>query len=171
MRVLTPGTALFPVTFFSIPRLQFLSSLISRTAKRCSQLEKKGITKVKDRNNAEEHLGVAVEVLAHGALEDKLWQTVVEAATPFEIDPRCACLLRAWNATGVERMKLEGRLSPEDWATAENNLKGFIQLMKSEGVFIGDVDRLDNDCFCAAHRTLKRSSILGQFTLWPFLAK
>ena len=124
--------------------------------------------KVKDRNNTKEHLDVAVEVLAPGALEDKFWQTVVEAATPFEIDPRCACLLRAWNAIGVERMKLDGRLSPEDLATAGNNLKGFIQLMKSEGVFIGHVDRLDNDCFHAAHRTLKRSSILTQFTLWPF---
>ena len=38
--------------------------------------------KVKDRNNTKEHLEVAVEVLAPGALEDKFWQTVVEAATP-----------------------------------------------------------------------------------------
>jgi hypothetical protein len=129
---------------------------------------KKEIMKVKGSGHTKEHLDAGVEVLAHGALEDKLWQTVVEASSPFEIDPRCASLLRAWNAIGIERMKLEGRLSSEDLAIAGKNLKGFIQLMKSEGVFIGHVDRLDYECFHAAHKTLKRSSILSQFTLWPF---
>jgi hypothetical protein len=124
--------------------------------------------KMKEKKNAKEHSEVRVEVSENGALEDKLWQTVVEAAIPFEIDPRCARSLQAWNAIAIERMKLEGRLSSEDLAIAENNLKGFIQLMKSEGVFIGHADRLDNDCFNAAHKRLRRSSILAQFTLWPF---
>jgi hypothetical protein len=74
----------------------------------------------------------------------------------------------AWIAIGAERMKLEGRLSPGDFLTAETNVRGFVQLMKSEGILIGHTDRLDDDCFHAAHRRLQRSSILAQVTLWPF---
>ena len=59
-------------------------------------------------------------------------------------------------------------MSPEDFVIAETNLRGFVQLMKSEGIFIGHTDRLDDECFHAAHRRLKRSSILAQVTLWPF---
>jgi hypothetical protein len=125
--------------------------------------------KRKGKKFTQDHLAVAVEGWDLRALEDKLWQTVVEAALPFEIDQHCARSLRAWNATGVERMKLEDRVSPQDFAIAGNNLKGFIQLMKSEGIFIGHADRLDNDCFYAAQKRLKRSSILAQVTLWPFL--
>ena len=40
--------------------------------------------------------------------------------------------------------------------------------MKTEAVFLGHSDRLDRDCFHAAHRRLERRSILTQFTLWPF---
>jgi hypothetical protein len=65
-------------------------------------------------------------------------------------------------------MKLEGRLSAGDFVIAETNLRGFVQLMKSEGIFIGHSDRLDDECFHAAHRRLKRSSILAQVTLWPY---
>jgi hypothetical protein len=56
----------------------------------------------------------------------------------------------------VERMILEGRSSPEDAASAENSVKQFIPVMKSLGIFIGCADRLDNVCFRAAHRRLKR---------------
>ena len=104
-------------------------------------------------------------------MEDQLWQTAVEAAVPFEFDARAAHSVRARIAIGAERMKLEGRSSPGDFGTAETNLRGFVQLMKSEGIFIGHTDRLDDECFHAAHRRLKRSSILAQVTLWPFLAE
>ena len=65
-------------------------------------------------------------------------------------------------------METEGRLTPGDVAIAESNLRRFIQLMKTEAVFLGHSDRLDRDCFHAAHRRLERRSILTQFTLWPF---
>jgi hypothetical protein len=65
-------------------------------------------------------------------------------------------------------MEEEGRLTPEDLDTAENNLRRFIKLMKTEAVFPGRANRLDRDCFHAAHRRLERRSILTQFTLWPF---
>ena len=64
--------------------------------------------------------------------------------------------------------ELEGRVSPEDLAIAISNLKRFVQLMKTEGVIIGHADRLDSDCFNAAHRRVERRSILSQRTLWPF---
>jgi hypothetical protein len=51
-------------------------------------------------------------------------------------------------------MELENQLSAENLAVTENNLKRFIQLMKTEGVFLGHADRLDKDCFDAAHRRL-----------------
>jgi hypothetical protein len=124
--------------------------------------------KTKERNNAKEHPLVAVKRLDREALGDKLWNTVVQAARQFAIGPHCVRSLRAWNAMGIERMELEDRSSPEDLAIAENNLKRFVQLMKREGVFIGHTEQLDNDCFHAAHRSLERSSIFPQSTLWPF---
>jgi hypothetical protein len=122
----------------------------------------------KESNQVQGRSATTVEALKVGAIEDKLWQTAVEAAIPFEFDQRGAHSLRAWNAIGAERMKLEGRMSPEDFVIVETNLRGFVQLMKSEGIFIGHTDRLDDECFHAAHRRLKRSSILAQVTLWPF---
>jgi hypothetical protein len=107
-------------------------------------------------------------VLDPGMLIDNLWQTTVETASPAEISPRCGHFLRAWNALAVERMETEGRLAPEDLATAEDNLRRFVQLMKTEAVFLGHANRLDRDCFRAAHHGLERRSILSQFTLWPF---
>ena len=108
------------------------------------------------------------DVLDPGTLIDELWQTTVEAASPAEIRPSCGHFLRAWNSLAVERMETEGRLAPEDLATAEDNLRRFVQLMKTEAVFLGHPNRLDRDCFQAAHRSLERRSILSQFTLWPF---
>lgn len=118
--------------------------------------------------SAREHSGTALKLLDYGTVLDKLWQTTVRAARLQDIDPRCARSLRAWNAMGVVRMEMEGRLSPEDLIIAENNLERFIQLMKTEAVFLGRLDRLDNDCFHAAHRRLARRSMLSPFTLWPF---
>ena len=107
-------------------------------------------------------------VLDPEMLIDELWQTTVETASPAEIGPSCGHFLRAWNSLAVERMEAEGRLAPEDLATAEDNLRRFVQLMKTEAVFLGHPNRLDRDCFQAAHRRLERRSILSQFTLWPF---
>lgn len=103
-----------------------------------------------------------------GVLIDELWETAVEAASPAEFGPNCGRFLRAWNNLAVERMEAEGRLTPEDLATAESNLRRFIQLMKTEAVFLGHTNRLDRACFRAAHRRLERRSLLTQFTLWPF---
>ena len=69
---------------------------------------------------------------------------------------------------GVGRMETEGRLSPENLAIAESSLKHFIQLMKTEAVFLGHTDQLDKDCFQAAHRRLEGHSRVSQFALWPF---
>jgi hypothetical protein len=124
--------------------------------------------KSKESKQAQGSSAITVDALKLGAIEDKLWQTAVEAAIPFEFDPRGAHSVRGWIAVGAERMYLEDRLSPGDFVTAETNLRGFVQLMKSEGIFIGHADRLDDECFRAAHQRLKRSSILAQVTLWPF---
>ena len=107
-------------------------------------------------------------VLNPGVLVDELWETAVETASPAEFGPRCGLFLRAWNTLAVGRMEMEGRLTPRDLATAESNLRRFIQLMKTEAVFLGHANRLDRDCFQAAHRRLEQRSILTQFTLWPF---
>jgi hypothetical protein len=109
-----------------------------------------------------------LEVLNPEVLIDQLWETAVEAASPAEIGPRCGLFLRAWNTLAVGRMEMEGRLTSRDLATAESNLRRFIQLMKTEAVFLGHADRLDRDCFQAARRRLERRSMLTQFTLWPF---
>ena len=114
--------------------------------------------------NGKESLGS----LNPGMLVDELWETAVEAASPAEFGPNCSRFLRAWNNLAVERMEVEGRLTPEDLATAESNLRRFIQLMKTEAVFLGHANRLDRACFRAAHRRLERRSLLTQFTLWPF---
>jgi hypothetical protein len=103
-----------------------------------------------------------------GKLIDELWQTTVETASPAEIGPGSGHFLRAWNSLAVERMEAEGRLTPEDLSTAKDNLRRFVQLMKTEAVFLGHPNRLDRGCFQAAHRRLERRSILSQFTLWPF---
>jgi hypothetical protein len=103
-----------------------------------------------------------------GIAMDELWETAVETASPRTFGPRCELFLRAWNFLAVGRMEEEGRLTPEDLATAETNLRRFIDLMKTESVFLGHANRLDRDCFQAAHRRLERRSILTQFTLWPF---
>ncbi len=104
-------------------------------------------------------------------LINELWQTAAETASPGKFGPRCERFLRAWNCLAVERMEEEGRLTPEDVATAETNLRRLVDLMKTEAVFLGHVNRLDLDCFQAAHRRLERRSMLTQFTLWPFWPK
>ena len=101
-------------------------------------------------------------------LRHKLWQDVLDAAGPLEVGPACACFLRAWIAMGVERMTIAGRLGPSDLANARANIRAFVQLMKSEAVFLGQSDRLDKETLRAAHRRLERKGLLTTFTLWPF---
>jgi hypothetical protein len=107
-------------------------------------------------------------VLDPETLIDELWQTTVRTASPAEIVPGFGHFLRAWNSLAVERMEAEGRLASDDLTTAEDNLRRFVQLMKTEAVFLGHPNRLDRGCFRAAHRRLEQRSILSQFTLWPF---
>jgi hypothetical protein len=106
--------------------------------------------------SGKEHPEIALKISDDRALLDELWQTARQAASPMDIGPRSARLLRAWIVIGVKRMEMEGRLSPENLAIARNNLKHFIQLMKTEAVYLGHADRLDKDCFHAAHRRLER---------------
>jgi hypothetical protein len=102
------------------------------------------------------------------ALRQALWQSALVAAAPMEFDPACAHFLRAWIATGVERMELTRRLTQHDLAIARANIRTFIHLMKNEAVFLGHADRLDSDTLRAAHRRLERKGLLTTFTLWPF---
>jgi len=106
--------------------------------------------------------------LNSAVLMDELWLTAIEAVGASGMDARCELFLRAWNALAVERMETEDRSTAEDLAIAESSLRRFIQLMKIEAVYLGHADRLDRDCFKAAHRRLQRRSMLTQFTLWPF---
>jgi hypothetical protein len=124
--------------------------------------------KMMKEKSGKDHPETALKISNDWRLLDELWQTARQAASPMDIGPRSLRLLRAWIVIGVKRMEMEGRLSPENLAIAEKNLKYFIKLMKTEAVYLGHPDRLDKDCFHAAHRRLERRSILSQFTLWPF---
>ena len=64
-------------------------------------------------------------------------------------------------------MENEGRLTPKDIATANENLKTFIELMKAEALSLG-TNRLDNKGFHAAQHKLERHTLLTVFSLWPF---
>ena len=108
------------------------------------------------------------DVLDPKMLIDEFWHTTVETASHAEIGPHCAHFLRAWNFLAIERMETEGRLTPADLAIAKKSLGRFVQLMKTEAVFLGHPNRLDQNCFQAAHGRLERRSISTQFTLWPF---
>ena len=101
-------------------------------------------------------------------LEDTLWQTALETVVPLEIHPAGALSLKAWITIGVKRMERQRRLTPEDLAIADTNLRKFIGLMKKEAVFLGKPDRLDNATFHAARRRLRRQAALTTFALWPF---
>lgn len=98
---------------------------------------------------------------------NSLWQTVLESVGTLKIDASCQLFLKAWITNGVERMEDEGRLTPKDVASANENLKTFIELMKAEALSRGTY-RLDNKCFHAAQQTVERHSLLTVFSLWPF---
>jgi hypothetical protein len=100
-------------------------------------------------------------------LNEELWITAVDSAAPLKIDPSCQLFLQAWIANGAERMHNEGRIAPEDVASAKSNLKSFIELMKAEPLAHG-TERLDNKCFHAAQHSLERRSFLTVYSLWPF---
>jgi hypothetical protein len=100
-------------------------------------------------------------------LNEQLWATVLAAAEPLKIDASCQLFLQAWISNGVERMRNENRIGPEDLATAKANLKTFVELMKSESLAHGS-ERLDNKRFHAAQHNLERRSRITVYSLWPF---
>jgi hypothetical protein len=105
--------------------------------------------------------------ISDATLSERLWQTVLESVGALRIDASCQLFLKAWITNGVERMEDERRLTPKDIATANENLKSFMELMKAEALSRG-TDRLDNRCFHAAQHKLERHSLLTVFSLWPF---
>jgi hypothetical protein len=105
--------------------------------------------------------------MSTATLNEQLWITVLESASPLKIDPSCQLFLQAWITNGVERMSNENRIAPEDVATAKVNLKTFVELMKAEPLAHG-TERLDNKCFHAALHSLERRSFLTVYSLWPF---
>jgi len=105
--------------------------------------------------------------ISDATLSERLWQTVLESVGALTIDASCQLFLKAWITNGVARMEDEGRLAPKDVATANENLKSFIELMKAEALSHG-TDRLDNKCFRAAQHKLEQHSFLTVFSLWPF---
>jgi hypothetical protein len=101
-------------------------------------------------------------------LQRELWRSALDTAAPLEFEPACTHFLRAWIAMGVERMIMSNRRAPQDLAVAHGNIRAFVQLMKSEAVFLGRPERLDKETLRAAHRRLERKGLLSTFTLWPF---
>jgi hypothetical protein len=102
------------------------------------------------------------------ALEKELWQTALETVGPREVSAAWAQHLRAWLAMAIERMENEGRVAPQEVALATTNLRRFIDLMKTEAVFLGHADRLDRAVFQAVERHLARQGFLSLESLWPF---
>jgi hypothetical protein len=112
-----------------------------------------------------------LSTFSESALQDDLWQLVLDSLGSVQISPVCAHSLRAWIATAVGRMRLENRLTLQDVAMARDNLTRLLDIMKTESFILGHVDRLDNDSFHAAHRKIERHAILTAFSLWPFWPK
>ena len=102
------------------------------------------------------------------ALEKELWQNALRTVGPLELTAGCAQHLRGWITMATERMENEGRLAPQDVALATANLRRFIELMKTEAVFLGHADRLDRDVFEVVERQLTRKGFLSLEPLWPF---
>jgi hypothetical protein len=105
--------------------------------------------------------------ISDATLSERLWQTVLESVGSLRIDASCQLFLKAWISNGVMRMEDERRLTPKDIATANENLRSFMELMKAEALSRG-TDRLDNRCFHAAQHKLEQHSLLTVFSLWPF---
>jgi hypothetical protein len=101
-------------------------------------------------------------------LQGELWQSVVETVGSLEIHPDCAECLRAWIATGAERMEREGRLTPEDLAIAHANLRNFIRLARIETVFLSQSGQLEYAALDGARRRLREQASLTTLALWPF---
>jgi hypothetical protein len=105
--------------------------------------------------------------MSAAVLNERFWQAVLESLGALKIDASCQLFLKAWINNGVERMENEGRLTSQDVATATDNLKTFVELMKAEALAHG-ADRLDNKCFHAAQHKLEQRSFITVFSLWPF---
>jgi hypothetical protein len=105
--------------------------------------------------------------MSGASLNETLWQTVIGTCGSLKIEPSCQLFLQAWISNGVQRMQDERRLKPEDVDTANNNLKTFVEMMKSEANAVGAA-KLDNKAFHAAERAFERRSFVSIFSLWPF---
>jgi len=105
--------------------------------------------------------------MSSASLDEILWQTVTATCGSTRIEPSCQLFLRAWISNGIERMQDEHRTKQEDIDTANNNLKTFVEMMKSEANAVGAAS-LDNKAFHAAERAFERRSFVSIFSLWPF---
>jgi hypothetical protein len=105
--------------------------------------------------------------MSGASLDEILWQTVIGTCGSTKIEPSCQLFLQAWISNGIQRMQDEHRTKQEDIHTANNNLKTFVEMMKSEANAVGAA-KLDNKAFHAAERALGRRSLITVFSLWPF---
>jgi hypothetical protein len=105
--------------------------------------------------------------MSTATLNEQLWLTVLESASPLKIDASCQLFLQAWITNAVERMQTEKRVATDDVDLAKANLKTFVDMMKAEALAHG-AERLDNKCFHAAQHSLERRSFLTVYSLWPF---
>jgi hypothetical protein len=65
-------------------------------------------------------------------------------------------------------MEMTDCLSPSYFAVAQDNLKTFVQLMKTEALMQGHAHQINMETVHAAHRQLENKGLLTTFTLWPF---
>jgi hypothetical protein len=105
--------------------------------------------------------------MSGASLNETLWQTVITTCSSLKIEPSCQLFLQAWISNGIQRMQDENRLKAEDVEMANNNLKTFIEMMKSETMRAGAA-KIDNKAFHAAEHALERRSFITVFSLWPF---
>jgi hypothetical protein len=105
--------------------------------------------------------------MLNATLDEQLWQTALEAAGAFKIDPSCQLFLHAWIANGAELMLAENRVDSADIVLAKESLATVVTLMKNEAIEHG-TGRLDNRCFRAVEQSLERRSFLTVYSLWPF---
>jgi hypothetical protein len=106
--------------------------------------------------------------LSSNSCRSNLWQTAVETIRPLELGPAARHFLHGWIAMGVERMQTTDCLSPSYFAVAQNNLKTFVHLLKTEALMQGHAQKINIETVHAAHRQLERKGLLTTFTLWPF---
>jgi hypothetical protein len=106
--------------------------------------------------------------LSSSSCRSHLWLTATETIRPIELGPRARRFLQSWITMGVERMQMTDCLSPSYFAVAQDNLKTFVHLMKTEALMQGHAQKINMETVHAAHRQLERKGFLTTFALWPF---